>query len=502
MSEITHGARACVRNAYFDSICGAIICANAVISGIETEVLAQSGSSTTELQIMQWALNSWYLMELMLRIWAYGHQFWCGEDKYWNLFDTFLILSVVMDVLESMIGARFQVVRNARVLRAVRLFRIVRTLRIIRTLKYVREFRKMVYSLMSSVQTLFWSCLLMFGVMYTFALWFTQSAAHYSHNNGSNAGLERYYSSFGKTMYSLFGAVSDGYSWHVLVDPWIAVDDHLSVALFLLYITTVIFGLLNIVTSVFVESAMHATRHFQDLLMDARKKDLEMYTYHLERIFRKIDTDNGGTISFDEMNEFLTAEHSELPAYLEALGISSDDVWVLFKLLDRDSSGEVDIHEFCAGCLQLKGDAKSFDVNCMIYESRAMAQTQSDFMEFVEDRLESLTCDRNQLMFDIDRCLSRRFDALQAKRLSCGSVQVPSAALPMNSTTSSICSDKPKVRTPLRCSPRDPSEQTIQDGPLAHDAERDSTRYPANLSLEMLSGRFSHSDVDKWDGVL
>merc|ERR1712232_146910 len=39
------------------------------------------------------------------------------------------------------------------------------------------------------------------------------------------------------------------------------------------------------------------------------------------------------------------------------------DARSLFDLLDKDSSGEVDIDEFCEGCLRLKGEAKSFDIH-------------------------------------------------------------------------------------------------------------------------------------------
>ena len=44
---------------------------------------------------------------------------------------------------------------------------------------------------------------------------------------------------------------------------------------------------------------------------------------------------------------------------MESLGISTDDVWTLFMLIDNDDSGMVDIEEFVSGCMQLRGPAKS-----------------------------------------------------------------------------------------------------------------------------------------------
>jgi len=224
-----------------------------------------------------------------------------------------------------------------------------------------------------------------------------------------------HYSSFSRSIYTLFAAVAGGYSWHVLVDPWISSDTWLSSTMFFVFIALAVFGLMNIVTSVFVESAMYATRHFQDLLVDAQKKELEMYTYHMRRIFREIDKDEGGTISFKEMRMFLNDSGSELPQYLEALGISSADVWVLFRLLDKDNSGNIDIDEFCDGCMRLKGEAKSFDINCMIFESRAMVRNHASFMEFVEDRFAQIGFQLDQSTREIDKRVSIGYCAMMSR---------------------------------------------------------------------------------------
>lgn len=44
---------------------------------------------------------------------------------------------------------------------------------------------------------------------------------------------------------------------------------------------------------------------------------------------------------------------------MESLGISTDDVWSLFVLIDADDNGIVDLEEFVNGCMQLHGPAKS-----------------------------------------------------------------------------------------------------------------------------------------------
>merc|ERR1712130_110537 len=79
-----------------------------------------------------------------------------------------------------------------------------------------------------------------------------------------------------------------------------------------------------------------------------------------------------------------------LQSYLEALDLNASDARVLFHLLDVDRSGTIDYREFCEGCLHLKGEASSFDINCLIYENKRMQRWQSKFMVHVEKQLNLL----------------------------------------------------------------------------------------------------------------
>lgn len=135
-------------------------------------------------------------------------------------------------------------------------------------------------------------------------------------------------------------------------------------------------------TSVFVESAMQSANHYRDLLIQEKMHDKEMYVKHMREVFKQIDADGNDEISFGEVEEFL--QDSNLRMYLEALEIDLVETHSLFRLLDKDGSGSIDIDEFCEGCLRLKGDAKSFDIHCLLYENQRMLTKWSQFMEFVE----------------------------------------------------------------------------------------------------------------------
>jgi len=125
---------------------------------------------------------------------------------------------------------------------------------------------------------------------------------------------------------------------------------------------------------------MQSTQHYRDLLVQEKMRNKSLYVKHIKEIFKQMDTDNSGTLSFQEMSRLLDDKDMKLQAYFDALEVDASDARAFFKLLDADGSGEIAIDEFCEGCLRLKGEAHSFDINCMMYENRRSCQKMDKFM--------------------------------------------------------------------------------------------------------------------------
>merc|ERR1719401_158940 len=113
-----------------------------------------------------------------------------------------------------------------------------------------------------------------------------------------------------------------------------------------------------------------------------------MYLSHIEAIFVQIDVDESGAVSLGEIENIFTDD--SMSHLLEALEITAFDARSMFKLLDRDGSGFIDIDEFCDGCLRLKGEAKSFDIQCLIYESQRLITKTTAVIGHLEESVADL----------------------------------------------------------------------------------------------------------------
>merc|ERR1712137_554470 len=208
-------------------------------------------------------------------------------------------------------------------------------------------------------------------------------------NTAVTSELLHYYGSLGRSIYTLFLSVSQGISWGIAIEPLMPVGAT-AVACFILFISISYFGVLNIVTSAFVESAMQATLHYRDLIVEDKITKRETYVRHLETIFRAIDKDDSGTLSLDEMNDFIKCEDPQLREYFEALELNASSVRTLFALLDIDKSGSVDIEEFCRGCLRLRGEARSFDINCLMAGLCKLNKILTNLIVYTQAQFDSL----------------------------------------------------------------------------------------------------------------
>merc|ERR1712032_1386289 len=211
------------------------------------------------------------------------------------------------------------------------------------------------------MRPLVWTCALLVMLMYLVGVYLTQLVSDHMFELQIKApwlaeeqgALGNYFGDLPTSMLSLFQAITNGVSWRLMAEPlevylspWVPI-------VLCVYMAFAVFALFNIITGVFVDSALKTAHKDQDIAL--YKSLLKVWTKAIgsnDLITRQRFAD----CVTDRTDEQL---HESMRQYFEAIGISPDEHQALFDLLDMDGRGEIYFAEFVDGCFHLRGPVKA-----------------------------------------------------------------------------------------------------------------------------------------------
>eukprot|EP00971_Amphidinium_carterae_P313583 6232363-Amphidinium_carterae.1 len=258
-----------------------VIFLNALCIGLEVEdsmerVLHNPTQTKPRIYaILNIAFTVFFLLELLVRVYAQRWSFLFGDDKSWNVFDAMLVAVSMLDLSSGVDGGR-----STGYVRLLKTVRMVRVLRVIRVLRLFRELRRMVTSILSSMAALCWALFLLLIIMYVFSVIFMQAGVVYLDGrvveqeedpekfSTTRDTFKRFYSSVGESLFSLTKAITGGEDWAPMAKP-LGEESGLYVAAFVFYVFFVIFGVLNVLAGVFLTGAAEALDVDRDWLTEA-----------------------------------------------------------------------------------------------------------------------------------------------------------------------------------------------------------------------------------------
>jgi hypothetical protein len=327
-----------------------------------------------------------FTTELCLRVAGRGAEFFYGEDWSWNWFDFVVVLSDIVDTLLSTF-ANSGSSNSFTVVRLLRVLRVTRALRIIKLFTFFREFRMMVLSILSSAGSLVWSIVLFVIDIYLFSIYLVQAVTgHLSSDDRTNVlyddALVKFFGTVLAAGNTLFQAVAGGISWVEIYDVLVEVG-WIHGVIFIFYIFLTWFALTNIITGIFVDTAIQGAQHDRDEVIQGHILTKDSQLNQLKDIFHECDTDASGSLTMEEFEHHL--EDKTVRANLAVLGLETDEAIGVFRLLDIDNSGSVTIDEFLMGCMRFKGNARSIDLATLMYENKRMYKQIKVFLSKFEE---------------------------------------------------------------------------------------------------------------------
>merc|ERR1712045_434390 len=116
--------------------------------------------------------------------------------------------------------------------------------------------------------------------------------------------LMHLYGSLPQGMLTLFMGISGGLDWGDCMLPLLQI--HWTYALvWVLYIFSVVFGMLNVVTGVFVARAHELSMNDRDIMVQQHLALERNYAKHILELFHEADKDKSGVLSWEELEGYL-----------------------------------------------------------------------------------------------------------------------------------------------------------------------------------------------------
>lgn len=260
-----------------------------------------------------------FAVEIIIRIGLSPTEFFTKDGSKWNLFDLGLAISGVLQLFED--GT------NLSYFRPLRMFRLIRVLHVVKLFRELRHLRIMTMMIGGAVSAVLWALIFMLLLCYMFAIFFMGmltdqlkananaelqgpeacgtlgwycSWVHGSFDAGKYVTVEEWeldvyakYGSFKVTMENLLASVSGGTEWVGIAEPLRYTGRAgLAFYVFMLFTFFMVFGLLNILTGLILESTAEAVRGDKETVLEAARQDEWSFMTKLRDLLLNADEDN------------------------------------------------------------------------------------------------------------------------------------------------------------------------------------------------------------------
>jgi len=391
--------RQLVRSWMFECFFAFAIFTNSVFIAVQVELAAQDPGKAPDpaLFVVGSAYTFLFTIEFCIRVFAFGPTVFCGEDWCWMLLDACVVFSSLLEfALELPLhqdDSSSNAFSNMRLLRVLRVAKVTRALRIVRVVKFVRSLKSLLFCIGRTMRALAWSAVLLMLIIFVFGLIFTDITTEYFTQPlsvvDSTAGFLRLrFGSLELSMHTLYASITGGFTWVEARDAFGEISFIWGI-LFEGYIAFCLFAVLNVMTGVFCHSAIESADKDHELNLQMMAAERAKYFRAVKRLFTKLDTDADGGITASEFEVAL--QDPSLISVFDALEISVEDAWNLFRTLDSDGDSHVGPQEFIDGCLRLKGPARSIDVVCIKRDLNILLQK-------LDSQVEDITVMKRKLM--------------------------------------------------------------------------------------------------------
>ncbi|CAK9047973.1 unnamed protein product [Durusdinium trenchii] len=329
-----------------------------------------------------------FIFELAIKLTAYGLRlFFCGSEYLWNWFDVVIVVTslveTIMDVVTKANVGNSLDSSHLRVMRAVRLARALRGVRVVKLIRSIGALRSIVLAIVSTLWSLVWTLVLLVILFYVIGVILAQlvadgctalQASDPSRTCDIVAGIQN---GWEDPIGVLVGALGTMDIWNALEWDrdgcrlrWVDLDGPCAKETMLTLFLSISGGLswVEALDPLRVsETAIESAQADKEIAIMKQMEWKEAQLRALKGVFVEIDADKSNVITTEELEVAMSKD--SLTNFLESMDISTGDLRTLFRIMDQDGSGEISFEEFISGCMTLQGPAQSIQVEDLRHQT-------------------------------------------------------------------------------------------------------------------------------------
>jgi len=383
-----------VKSNFFDTSCTTVIVINSFVMGLSSEyaILNPATPETPFIVNVNRGFAAFYFLEIMVRIYTFQLLFFFNADWRWNMFDFLLVAASVYSTISALTSGGGGGGGGGNVLRLLRLLKLMKMMRMIRLMSSFKELRMMLFPIIKSMRSLFWTLFMLTIILYVFGITMLQAAAGavVDFSEGRKPDVEPaqiddlidLYGTIPASMETLYMAVTGGNDWGNLAAP-IKLTGPVYYPIFLFYISFLTFAVLNILTGIFVDTAMSYSQEDADNISILQMDDTS-YLDKLADVLCALDVDDSGALSYVEFE--VSLESPSVREFLQDYDINPVEAKMLFWRLSEHGTHEVSIPDFIHIFTRMKGPAKQSDLQALTFDLKRLSMAMHEISSHLDAR--------------------------------------------------------------------------------------------------------------------
>lgn len=318
--------------------------------------------------------NAFYLTELIIKLVIMRSAYF--KDAM-NIIDAVVALLNSVDLI-ILNGSSSSLVL-ARLARLVKVSKLMRLSRILRTSS---EMCALVHTLYHSLKSLVAAAVLLMIIVFITGLAMAQFVSMFLMDEcAPNVPLcdwaYQHYGSGSRASWTMFKVTLSG-GWPTWASDLVESVNWFYIFFWVMYIIVVWFGVLRVITALFLKQTMEVAAADQEMIAKEKLKQKAKHAAAMRRFFAASDVDGNGMINHAEFKAALLDK--DAAQWLHGMGVEHTEIDALFQMLDN-GDGNISFDELLANAARLGGMARASDQVAIICNQKNMLRA-----------IEKLTC--------------------------------------------------------------------------------------------------------------